>query len=595
MIGPRRNQIGRLRRARSSPLVLPLAVSLLLGAPARAQPAAPAATPARGPSQPPPDVTSKPRDPVARALFYYETGVTLFKEGNKEDALVNFRLAYELTDMIEALFMMAQSEYHLGKLKEARAHYQQYLAAPGKKDEKSVETAQLRIGAIEKRKGVLAINTDPVGSEVVLEHESGQVVTGQAPNNFELESGRWRVTVSKPNFRARTDEIAIDIAGTETRFFKLDPVPARLEIRTRPRKATLYVRGNRARNPYLQDVEPGAYEIYAEAPDYDSRREVLSLEAGERRVVDFDLRYVQRSGRPELIGFWTAVGAVAGGTAVLARLSTRPDAESFTASATVVAAGGVAGGIAGGIVSTAFVPEYIRDNLALFRIGAMWIGATEGASLALTFRRTLSTGWLGGAAGLGAGALAGSWLDARAPNYGRVALIQSAAAVGALAGALAVPALRDELDLTPATYAPRAVFLGLNLGLAAGLGLAYLPDQRQYGPSWQRVVLVDLAAAAGAFGGALVSAVGRCVQEQAEVCEFESDAISRARTAKFALVGGAVGLAAGWALTRGYDRNNTSPSEGQAHLLLPTPTVLPTVDRNGRRRLMPGLAAQGRF
>ena len=39
--------------------------------------------------------------------------------------------------------------------------------------------------------------------------------------------------------------------------------------------------------------------------------------------------------------------------------------------------------------------------------------------------------------------------------------------------------------------------IGLNVGLAAGLLGAYLPDQSHYGPSWRRVLLVDLGAGAG--------------------------------------------------------------------------------------------------
>ncbi len=65
------------------------------------------------------------------------------------------------------------------------------------------------------------------------------------------------------------------------------------------------------------------------------------------------------------------------------------------------------------------------------------------------------------------------------------------------------------------------VFGGLNLGLAAGLALAYLPDQSVYGPSWQHVMLVDLATAAGAIGGAIVDVLGRCIRRR-QSCTFEN-------------------------------------------------------------------------
>ena len=111
----------------------------------------------------------------------------------------------------------------------------------------------------------------------------------------------------------------------------------------------------------------------------------------------------------------------------------------------MVAGRRLVGGVAGALSATAFVPNYIRDNLALFRIGAAWIGAVEGATLALAYRKDSDLGLGGRAAGLAAGAVTGILLDDQAPNYGRVAIIQSAAAIGALAGALMVPAL----DLLP--------------------------------------------------------------------------------------------------------------------------------------------------
>jgi hypothetical protein len=550
-----------------------------------------APAPAR-PTRPVPGAAASAED---RARAHYEAGLLLFREGDKAQALEEFELAHELAPRSDNLFMMAQCQYHLGRLKEARTHYQEYLGKEVLKKEPdlvAIETAKQRMAAIDRRPSKFVINTVPDEVDITLEavETERRVFRGQAPNEFEVPQGRYRITASKANYVSETREVAVDIVETKPLFFKLEPVPARLEIRTRPLNATLYIQGNRARNPYLQTVSPGSYEVYAEATDYQSRSQVITVAPGEKRAVDFQLRYVQRSGRPELIGFWTAAGAMAGGTAVLARLNlnTDPKAQTVTASAAVVTAAALVGGVTSGLVASSLAPDYLRDNLALFRMGAAWIGAVEGATLALTFRRSLASGWVGGATGLGAGALVGTWLDGQAPNYGRVAIIQSGAAIGGLAAALAVPAF----GWSPQQHTPLAVFGGLNLGLGLGLALAYLPDQRQYGPTWQRVLLVDVAAAAGAFGGALVSTMQSCLQlGKSEPCNFRSEQ----RTAKFALLGGGVGLAAGWFLTRNHDRRQRAPSERAVSARLPLPTLLPVMASDGRVTAVPGLGTGGHF
>ena len=127
------------------------------------------------------------------------------------------------------------------------------------------------------------------------------------------------------------------------------------------------------------------------------------------------------------------------------------------------------------------------------------------------------------------------------------------------------------------------VFGGLNLGLAAGLALAYLPDQSVYGPSWQHVMLVDLATAAGAIGGAVFDVLSRCIQEGG-ACEFETtNDEDRRRIARSALIGGTLGLATGWLLTRNYDEGKDAPPLERSTISLMTmPTLFPVEVRRGR-------------
>ena len=496
--------------------------------------------------------------------------------------------------------MIAQCEYHLGRLVEARAHYRAYLA-----DQETGELpdlARLRIEAINRRPGVFAINTVPDAVDIRVEGE-GHVVTGQAPNQFRVPHGNYRVIASKPNFATEIREVSVDVAETKPLFFKLEPIPAHLTVRTNPPGAALFVRGNRTQNPYVQDVPPGTYEIYAEASYYQPKRETITLSPGESRVVDFPLTYVQRSGRPELIGFWTGIGAVGGSLAVLTQ--TNPGQPSAPLSISLFGAGILAGGIGLGVLSstTPLVPSYIRDNLALFRIGAMWIGDVEGASLAMGLSGDWTASWLGGAAGLTAGAFAGWWLDDKAPNYGRVALMQSAALLGAAGGMLAVPALgaypasSDDSEYYHDQIKRRlawGMLAGLNIGVVAGLGMAYLPDQSKYGPTWQRVLMVDLAGLAGAVFATTIEICSRTVDGTRIHCANDNAQLND-RTARFALVGAGVGIVAGWLLTMDFDRDLDQRPELPILSFMPLPGALPVESPAGTAELLPGLVSHGRF
>lgn len=518
----------------------------------------------------------------------------MMNAGDPEQALIHFRLAYQAVPDPSYLFNMAQCEFQLGQLKDALAHYQAFLAAHDGRKSEAVDMARLRVKAIGLRKSVLGIYSLPAAADVRL--DGPEQTSGRAPSDFRVASGKYRVTVSKPNYISQTSEVELGIAESRSLFFNLAPIPGRLEIRTSPAGATLYVRGNRARNPYIQEVEPGSYEIYAEATDYEPRRDVVSISAGQQLKVDFPLSYVQRSGRPELIGFWAGAGALAGATGMLARF----EGVKNTASGTLVASAGLVGGIAGGLIANAYAPDYLPDNQALFRIGAMGIGAVDGAMIGLVAVRkySLIAGWTGGVLGLGTGAVAGLVLDGRAPKYGRVTLIQSSAIIGALAGALTVTAVKPK-EAAPGyrdRWEPLGILVGMNVGMASGLAMAYLPDQRSYKPSWKRVALVDLATAAGAFAGAVATTVSNCLdRDTGHDCRFASNA----QTARFTLAGGIVGLAAGYFLTRNVDRHNLEP-EGldrpptSFRLPLPVPAAMAVQGQTGPT-LVPGLAAQGRF
>jgi hypothetical protein len=584
-------------------------------------------------------------DATAQARSHYEMGLKLFDAREHEQALIEFQTANELKPRPAALFMMAQCEYLLGKLKEARAHYERY--ATENPDGEFVELAKDRIQSIDKRQSTFVINTVPEDVNVRIRSEGPATptpadISGQAPNNFQIPRGRYRIDVTKPNYQGQTRVVDVDIAETKPLFFKLDPIPARLEIKTIPPWATLYVNGNRARNPYHQELAPGHVEVFAEATDHESRTIEFTLAPGQHKSLlgpeALRLPYAQRSGRPELITASAIMGAFVGAGAVAAAIG--KDLESpGVAAVLLVGSGGLAGTVAGAIVATPLVPRYIPDNRALFVLGNMWIGLMEGATAGIVVRQIvtedqaprapcldpcspslgvqLRAAFFGSLPGLAAGLTAGVLTADRAPTYGRAALIQSAALGGLVAGALGQLALRlgtrpqysvhgailkppNPMDMMitsadgtgtncvrapPDPSAPNQLvgscafkdtsilqlapgaLIGINVGLLGGLLAAYLPDQTKYGPTWKRVLLVDLAVGAGALAGGVAGCVanGKCLSAV-------PDEDARAISAASALAGGAIGFVGGYLLTRHFDEDGTPPGTIASTLqLLPTP------------------------
>jgi hypothetical protein len=121
--------------------------------------------------------------------------------------------------------------------------------------------------------------------------------------------------------------------------------------------------------------------------------------------------------------------------------------------------------------------------------------------------------------------------------------------------------------------------------------MAYLPDQREYGPTWQRVIMIDLAGFAGALFATMIEV---CTRRDNVHCA-DSNTTLNSRTARFSLVGAGLGLVAGWLLTMNYDRPRETRSELPPLSFIPLPGVVPVESTTGVPELLPGLMSRGRF
>ncbi len=150
-----------------------------------------------------------------------------------------------------------------------------------------------------------------------------------------------------------------------------------------PLGATLYVNGNRARNPYRQDLAPGAGRDLRRGARLRIARH-RSIAGARRRTscwsatARFELKYRQRSGRRELLACLGGAGRLHRRRARWRPPSERDLNDQSVSSVLLATGGGISGAALGILLATPLVPDYIPDNRALFIIGGMWIGAVEG-------------------------------------------------------------------------------------------------------------------------------------------------------------------------------------------------------------------------
>jgi hypothetical protein len=253
----------------------------------------------------------------------------------------------------------------------------------------------------------------------------------------------------------------------------------------------------------------------------------------------------------------------------------------------------------------------------------------------------LRAGFFGSLPGIAVGLTGGALLSRKhAPTYGRVALIQSGALFGGIVGALSQVATQWQPYGTGWPYSVRGTtnpdpvmgivlggvmndprtgrkvdcpyvglpgeqttcafsensfldfvpgtLIGLNVGLVGGLLAAYLPDQSRYGPTWKRVVLVDLAVGAGMIAGGTFG----CVANYTCLTSTNSSPADRAVAAGAALAGGVVGLVGGVLLTRHVD-DDKADSPPRSSTPMPVATFAPMRDVAGN--MSPAFAAMGFF
>jgi hypothetical protein len=132
---------------------------------------------------------------IHEASTHFQRGVTLYNEADYRAALAEFKRAYALAPNPTVLYNIGETQYQLQDYAGALVAFEQFLTNAGPSNghrtevESTVETLRTRVGHI-------AIVTDPVGAEILVDDQS----VGRSPmaEPIVVSIGRRKVTATVP-------------------------------------------------------------------------------------------------------------------------------------------------------------------------------------------------------------------------------------------------------------------------------------------------------------------------------------------------------------------------------------------------------------
>lgn len=163
-----------------------------------------------------------PAAPGADAGAHFERGVSFFKDGDHEAAMVEFKKAYEIAPNYRVLYNLGQTSRELRDYAVALTTFELYLAEGGAEIEAERRASvEGWIADLRGKVGSLAIATNVEGADVAID----DIAVGKTPlaKPIRVNAGRRKLTMSKVGHAPLTR--FVDVAGTEQKALQIDLVP----------------------------------------------------------------------------------------------------------------------------------------------------------------------------------------------------------------------------------------------------------------------------------------------------------------------------------------------------------------------------------
>jgi hypothetical protein len=179
-------------------------------------------------------------DQSADAASLYQDGVRLFQEGKAAEALPLFEQAFSLTQSPNAQLMVGLCFKELGRLADAYRQLQQTVmdasARNEPKYEKTLETAQTELSALNERVGLLAIKLQEAPPGLKVELDGTALSDDQLAEPIAVQPGKHQVVASAEGRDTVTREVLIAAGHTKTLKLSLE-VPAPPQEKPEPKPA----------------------------------------------------------------------------------------------------------------------------------------------------------------------------------------------------------------------------------------------------------------------------------------------------------------------------------------------------------------------
>jgi tetratricopeptide (TPR) repeat protein len=287
--------------------------------------------PATSSGSAPTSAPAAPAEPSIRdrdnAKRHYEQGVVLFNNGDYQAALAEFEASYLFYPTPYTLENIGLAQKTLYRYPEAVASLERYLEKAKKLPPENIAQTRALIDEMRARLAEVKFTITPDGTTVVIDGRS----VGQSPlAPLTLVAGRHELELNAPEHEPLRREILV-IAGRPLELtLPLKPIPrtGQLRITALPANALIRVDGKFHGTGNIEvELAAGGHTLEVSAPGYRTERSEVAIAAGQRRSLNSWLEALpMRVPLHRRWWLWTAVAAVAGGTAtaIAVPLSTGP-------------------------------------------------------------------------------------------------------------------------------------------------------------------------------------------------------------------------------------------------------------------------------